>query len=151
MAEKMTVERAKDIMLGQGFHCSQVIVMHACDLLGMDPALGVKMAGGLGGGLFQGEVCGCVSAAVLALGLVYGYNEPGSREQNAILTAKVKEFEQKFTERHGTLLCRGILGYSLGIPEEAQILREKGIIRNTCPALVTDTCAILDEMLAKQD
>ena len=125
--------------------------MHACDLLGIDPALGVKMAGGLGGGLFQGEVCGCVSAAVLALGLVYGYNEPGSREQNAILTAKVKEFEQKFTERHSTLLCRGILGYSLGIPEEAQILREKGIIRNTCPALVTDTCAILDEMLAKQD
>ena len=146
-ALKLDVEQAKEIMLGQGFHCSQVVIMHACEKLGIDPARAVKMAGGLGGGCFHGEVCGCVSAAILALGLGYGYNEPNSRDQNAILTAKVREFEQKFEERNGSLLCKGILGYNMAIPEEMQILREKGIIRATCPALVVDTCSLLDEFL----
>ena len=35
MAEKMTVEKAGEI-LGKGFHCSQCVMWHAADKLGLD-------------------------------------------------------------------------------------------------------------------
>ena len=56
MAEKMTVEKAAEI-LGQGFHCSQCVMWHTAEALGMDKKQALKMTGGLGGGCFHGDVC----------------------------------------------------------------------------------------------
>jgi len=48
--------------------------MHACEVLGLDKDLLLKVSGGLGGGCFHGDICGCVSGAIMAIGAVYGYN-----------------------------------------------------------------------------
>ena len=71
MAEKMTVEKAAEI-LGQGFHCSQCVMWHTAEALGMDKKQALKMTGGLGGGCFHGDVCGAVSAGAGAgAGIAY--------------------------------------------------------------------------------
>ncbi|MBE6117439.1 MAG: C_GCAxxG_C_C family protein [Solobacterium sp.] len=151
MAEKMTVERAKEVLAGQGFHCSQAVVMHACEVLGLDKDLLLKVSGGLGGGCFHGDICGCVSGAIMAIGAVYGYNQPYSAEQNAILVAKLTEFEKKFEAKHGSLICKDLLGgYSFAVPEEAKKIMTEGLTKN-CPALVASACEILDEIILPKE
>ena len=151
MAEKMSVERAKEVLQGQGFHCSQAVIMHACEVLDLDKDLLLKVSGGLGGGCFHGDICGAVSGAIMAIGAVYGYNQPGQAEQNAILVSKLKEFETKFEATHGSLICRELLGgYSFSDPEQTKVIMEKGLTRN-CPALVASACEILDEIILPEE
>ena len=153
MKEKMTVEKAAEL-LGQGFHCSQVVMWHTADFLGLDKKQALKFSGGLGGGCFHGDVCGVVSAAVVSLSMKYGYNEPYSTEQNAIMVDKIHEFEKRFTQKHGTLLCRELLGgYSFSVPEQAEQIMAgglTGIIKN-CPVFCADACDILDDMFAEAE
>lgn len=149
MAEKMTVEKAAEL-LGQGFHCSQVVVWHTAEDLGLDKKQALKLAGGLGGGCFHGDVCGVVTGAIVSLGLKYGYCEANSAEQNAILVGKVQEFEKRFAEKHGSIVCRELLGgYSFAVPEQAQAIMGGGLggILKNCPTYCADACEILDDML----
>ena len=67
MAEKMTPERASEI-LGQGFHCSQCVMGHAAEVMGLDVDEARKRTAALGGGMFWGEMCGAVLGAGVALG-----------------------------------------------------------------------------------
>lgn len=147
--EKMTVEKAKEI-LGKGYHCSQCVLVHAAEELGMDSNMALKVSGGLGGGCFNGDTCGAVAGAVMAISLKYGYDETTAdiKAQNAILVAKVKEFEAKFKAKYGYLLCRELLGYDMAKPEDMKKIAETGATKN-CPAMCAGACDILDEMFAE--
>ena len=94
--------------------------------------------------------CGAVSAGVASLGLKYGYCEPNSAEQNAILISKVNEFEARFIEKNGSIVCKELLGgLSFAVPEEAAKIMENGlagVIKN-CPKYCADVCEILDDMI----
>jgi len=147
MAEKMTVEKAAGI-LGQGFHCSQCVLIHAAEDLGLDADAALKLSAGLGGGCFYGGTCGAVTGAVITLGLAYGYSTPeGAKVQNPILMQKVQEFNRRFEERHGSITCAELLGgHSFAKPEDMKVIAEQKLTHN-CPALCADACDILDDML----
>ena len=150
MAEKMTVEKARDFMMGQGFHCSQCVLSHTAEMVGLDKDLMLKLSAGLGGGCFHGDTCGTISAAVITLCAVYGYNQPHSGEQNAKMVEKINEFEQRFIAKHGSLLCRDLLGgYDFSKPGDSEKIMGGGAtgpLKN-CPTYCTDVCDILDDML----
>ena len=149
MAEKMTVEKAAEI-LGQGFHCSQCVMSHAADLGLIDRDLALRASAGLGGGCFHGDVCGTVSGAVMALSLVYGFDKPYAAEQNAILVEKVNEFEKRFIEKNGSIVCKDLLGgYSFAIPEESEKIMGGGLtgILKNCPGYCATACEILDDIV----
>lgn len=120
MAEKMTEALANE-MMDQGYHCSQVVLMHAAEVLGRDKDDALRISSGLGGGLFHGEVCGTVSAAAVAISMKYGFHEPNPGEIDDLLKAKVHEFEDRFIERFGSLRCKELLGgYDCLLPEDGQ-------------------------------
>lgn len=146
--ERMTLEKATDILANQGFHCSQCVMWHTAEALGMDKKQALRMSAGLGGGSFAGGTCGAVAGGVISLGLVYGYDEAGAAEQNAILVEKVQEFENKFTEKYGTLLCKELLrGWDFSRPGHMEKIMSEGLT-SCCPQICADVCDILDEMLA---
>ena len=150
MAEKMTVEKAKEFMMGQGFHCSQCVLSHTAELGGLDKDLALQLSGGLGGGCFHGDTCGAISAAVITLSMVYGFHKPYSAEQNAKMVEKLGEFEQRFLAKHGSLLCRDLLGgYDFSKPGDSEKIMAggaEGVLKN-CATYCTDVCDILDDML----
>ena len=149
MAEKMTKERATQLMMGDGYHCSQTVITHIAEVLGLDRDLLVKITAGLGGGCFHGDVCGCVSAAIIGLSAVYGYNTAGAAEQNAIMVGKLAEFKQKFIEENGSIVCKDLLdGKSFAIPEEAEEIMSTGLPFPRCPGFVESACRIWDEIVA---
>jgi len=142
----MTVEKAAEF-LGQGFHCSQCVMSHTAEMVKMDESTALKMTAGLGGGCFHGDICGAVSASVITLGLVYGFDKPYSTKQNEILVAKVNEFEKRFTEKNGSLVCKNLLGgWDFSKPEEAKKIMTEGLTKN-CPGFCASACEILDDML----
>ena len=149
MAEKMTIEKAAEL-LGQGFHCSQVVMWHTAEALGMDKAQALKISAGLGGGCFHGDVCGTVSAAILSIGLAYGYSEPYAAAQNAAMVEKINEFEKRFAEKNGSIVCRELLGgKSFSNPDDAAEIMGGGLtgILKNCPTYCADACEILDDIL----
>ncbi len=73
-----------------------------------------RVAAGLGGGLARhGEVCGALTGGVLAIGLAFGADEPGSSEEKDALYAKVSQFVDGFAASNGALRCRDLLGVNL--------------------------------------
>lgn len=147
MPERMT-EAIASQMMDEGYHCSQCVLMHAAEMLGRDREDALRIASGLGGGLFRGEVCGTVTAAAVAISMVYGFHEPNPGEVDDLLKAKVREFEGRFLERYGTMCCRELLGgYDCTRAEDDQ---PEGVPEDPwehCGEYCEFACAVLDELL----
>ena len=134
---------------GSGFNCSQAVLGVYCEDLGLDKASAMKLACGLGGGFRQAEVCGAVSGAVMVLGLFFGQAEEGDLEAKRKTYALTKEFNKRFAEEHGSIVCRRILGYDLSVDREYEILKQEGLFQKICPELIRSALRILSDMIGE--
>ena len=142
--DEMTAARAIQLS-SQGFHCSQVVLAHVAEELEFDQKIAYRISAGFGRGLFLGNVCGCVASAVMALGLAYGHDKPNDSELADEIKEKTLEFQRRFAEENGSVICRELLKYDLNIPEQVQNAREA--MATICPPLIESACRILDEMI----
>jgi C_GCAxxG_C_C family probable redox protein len=129
----------------QGYNCSQAVLSAFAGEGGISEETALKLASPFGGGIArQGGVCGALTGALMALGLHQGNATPEGKENTYQIS---EEFIRRFKERHGTILCRELIGYDLSIPEELQKAREGRVFSTICPALVSETARLLAEML----
>lgn len=80
----------------QGFNCAQSVLLANEDFTGLDRETAVRVSCGFGGGVRSGEICGCISGAVMALGC------RGTQTGTADLA---KEAVAAFREEHGCVRC----------------------------------------------
>ncbi|MGI6766480.1 MAG: C-GCAxxG-C-C family protein [Lentihominibacter sp.] len=128
-------------------HCSQTVVEQWADKLGIDKATFMRIAGPLGGGCFRGDICGSVSGALLVIGAACGHWEVGDIEGNERMVEKVNEFNQAFTERAGSLICRELTGYDFSAAGQFEEAAASGVLLEKCPDFVNIALDILDEIL----
>lgn len=148
----MTSDRTEESasLFNSGCNCSQSVFSVFTEEYGLEPKLGRKIATALGGGVGRtGNMCGAVSGAILAIGLIYGMDNPGDTETKEKTYQMTQEFVKTFTERYGSVSCPTLLGYHLGIPSEREEAGKKGAIKEICPGLVQGAVEILEEILAK--
>jgi len=133
----------------EGFDCSQQVLAYAANRygLGVDEEEAFKIAASFGGGMWNGDTCGCVSGALMAVGLKYGHCKPNDKQGKAHLIAKTGEFEKKFIERNGSLICKNILGLNPTVPEDMKTIVEQNLFFTICTGLVCSACEILDEVM----
>lgn len=131
----------------QGFDCSQVVLAQVADRLGLDRETALKATAAFGGGMWRGDTCGCVTGALMAIGLRYGTAVAGDRESKDAMLAKKAEFEGRFAEANGGCICREILGYDLSVPEEMAKIQEKNLLATVCPQVVCRAVEILEDLL----
>lgn len=143
----MSVENAKDLFADFKFHCSQAVFAAFSEQLGLSKEQALKIGGCFGSGMGCGEVCGCVTGALMALGLRYGQSEVGDYESRAKEALIAKEFMDRFAETHGSCICRDLLGYDFAKPEDRTYLIETKLYGKICPALVESAARILSDML----
>lgn len=149
MSEILSLEEIGELNRG-GRHCSQVVAGQWAGRLGLDEEMVIRMMAPFGGGAFHGELCGAVSGALAVIGTLYGAYELGDTEQDDILRAKAREFEARFEERFGSIVCRELLkDYDLDYAREGD--RERGK-ETTAPTEVCHVCMrgaleILEEMI----
>lgn len=132
----------------QGVSCAMQVLSEAAPMVGLDEGTACRLASGFGAGMRCGGVCGCVTAAYMALGLGFGNDGPLQPEKVQALNEKKEEFNRRFKEIYGSLVCPEILGgLDPAIPEQKAQIAEKGLMLNTCARAVLDTCDILEELL----
>lgn len=140
----------KDVALeifNNNFNCSQAVFCAFCEEFGLDRDTGLKLSTGFGGGLRDGEVCGAVSGAIMALGLKEGHYIEDDLAMKTKAYDLTMEYVKRFKARNNTVVCRELLGHDPSIPDEKAILDEKGLFKAVCPKAVTDAVEILEELL----
>jgi C_GCAxxG_C_C family probable redox protein len=135
-------------LFGEGYSCSQAILAAYGELFGIDGEACFRIAGTFGGGMGRtGQTCGAVTGALMVIGLAYvvvkaEYKDSEDRkESNTKAYDFAGEFMEAFTERNGSVLCRGLLGFEIATPEGLQRAKE------ICPKFVQDAAQILDDLL----
>jgi len=128
----------------QGFSCSQSVFSSFAPQFGLSDELALKLASPFGGGIARrGEVCGAVSGALMALGLWHGSVTPEDKDETYKI---VREFIHRFEEKHGSIICRRLIGADLSTPEGYQTAKEKQVFVNICPNLVKDAAEIVQSL-----
>jgi C_GCAxxG_C_C family probable redox protein len=114
----------------------------------LDRELALRVAGAFGGGMARmGESCGAVTGALMVIGLKYGKTKTGDDGAREKTYEMVGEFVKRFQSRHGSIVCKELLGHDLNNPEERAAVNEKGLFATLCPQLVRDAVQILEEIL----
>lgn len=132
----------------KGYDCSQVVLAHFAEQLGISEDVANKVSACFGGGMLQADTCGAFTGALMAIGLKYGhYAEEGLMDQKNVMMAKSAEFKQKFFEKYETCNCKGLLGYDVSTPEGFDEAISSGRMMGFCPVLVKHVIEILEEVL----
>jgi len=146
----MTHREKADQLLHQQYHCSQALFGAYAEDFGLDLKTAFKISTCFGGGMRQGGVCGCITAALLVLGMALGFYDSQDRELEVYGNQKTDEFIRRFTERmNGQINCRDILGKDISKPEEMAVIRKEGLILQKCPDAISISIEILDDMLTE--
>ncbi len=132
----------------QDFNCAQSVFVAFAPRLGLNESQALKLASPFGGGIARrGQTCGAALGGLMALGLALGADTPAGKEAAYRLG---QEFLQRFESRHGSLLCRDLLGVDISTPEGHQSAREQGVFKSICPRFVQAAAEIVEEMLAEK-
>lgn len=132
----------------QGFTCSQAVLAAYAARYGLDEATALKVSCAYGGGVARsGEACGAVSGALMVIGLAHGKASQGDDAAKERTYALTREFWNRFRARHGSLVCKELIGFDIGTPDGAKAASESGVFRDKCPVLVRSAAEILRELL----
>lgn len=133
------------------YNCCQAVLSVFCEELGLNRDIGLKIATGFGGGCREGEVCGAVTGALMAIGLKYGHYIEGDIETKQKAYEITKEFIKAFKEKHNTILCKELLGYDLTKEDDLKQIKEMKLFNTLCPDFVKDAVEVLEDIYAKYD
>ena len=133
----------------EGYNCSQSIVLAYADMLDTDKATLLRLSSSFGGGMGRlREVCGSVSGMFMVAGLLYGYDGPETGQIKADHYARIQELAHRFEEKHGSIVCRELLGLSVRhdvpVPEARTTEYYQ---KRPCPEIIGDAAEILEKYI----
>ncbi len=142
-------QKARELFL-QGFNCSQSVFAAFCDRFDIDENTAKKISAGLGGGVGrQREVCGAVSGAAMVIGSITAATDGDDEQKKMKNYELVREFCEKFTQMHSSIICRDLLEIAADKKESAKPdSRTDDYYRDRpCLKIVEDAAEILMQMI----
>lgn len=126
------------------FNCAQTVISLFAKDVGLDEKTALKIASGFGGGMACAETCGAVTGSYMVISMKYGH---GSSEPAAKARTKqaIQRFNEKFKEKHESLICKKLTGYDISTPEGGETASEEGVFQTKCPAFLKTACTILED------
>ena len=117
---------------------------------GIDQETALRMAGGFGGGIAGlGGTCGAVTGSIIVLGLKYGKTKAEDNAAKEKTYRLVREFMQRFEQRHQALLCRNLINIDMSTPEGLKEAQQKKVFETKCSFFVRDAVEMLEELLTQ--
>ena len=132
-----------------GYNCAQSVLRVWSGRYGLDEVTAVRLATGFGVGMSRGGICGAVSGAVMVLGLAGGGGGPDEGAAKAATYVRVRDYYSRFIDRHGSCICRDLLGLDPSTPQGLALARREKLFESVCLGLVRDAAALLREFLAE--
>jgi len=130
------------------FNCSQSVLSVYAEESGLDRETALKLPCGFGAGMARmGETCGAVTGAFMAIGLKFGAAVPGDSPAKLRTFELIGEFARQFEARHGSLVCKELLGFDMSTPEGEEAANKRGSF-DICPQLVQNAVEILEGIVS---
>jgi C_GCAxxG_C_C family probable redox protein len=130
------------------FNCAQSVLSSYAPEYGLDRETALKIATGFGGGMGRLQnTCGAVSGAFMVISLRYGSDVNGNTEDRDKTYQVVREFANKFSELHGSIICKKLLGCNINTPEGKEYYDQNDFFEKKCFQYVKDSAKILEDLL----
>ncbi len=130
------------------YKCSQSVFTALAIQEGLSEETALKISKFLGSGfLYRGEMCGAVSGALMAYSLKFASgiipNEMSDEVFYKLCSEHIKNFEKKF----GSISCKELIGFHMGIPAELEKAKETGVFEERCPVFVEYSTELLSKSI----
>ncbi len=125
------------------FNCAQTIFSLFAPDLGIDEKTALKIASGFGSGMNCAETCGAVTGAYMVIGMKHGHSTPDP-DKKVNTKMMIRQFNEKFKETHGSLICKQLIGFDISTPEGSAAAGKAGVFETHCPAFIKTSCRILE-------
>lgn len=144
----MTALEFQREMSSKGCNCAQIVFSYFAEKNGLDINKALKITSAFGGGMGKGDICGAITGAYMALGLIYGNDLENS--DRSILKEKIKEFDLEFQKISMERRCEDILGVNVGDKEKVMEFAKKNPdFKAVCPKLVINSINIIEKLEEK--
>lgn len=133
-----------------GFNCAQSVFLAYSDVFGLNMDMARKMSVSFGGGVGRmREICGTVSSMAMLAGFKYPVLETNDQEARTRNYEIVQKMAELFKEKHGTLICRNLLGPEAGqsTAPTPEIRTKEYYAKRPCGRFVEDAARIAGRML----
>ena len=109
-----------------------------------------RIASAFGGGIAgTGSVCGALTGAVMAIGLVHGRQK--ATEQDARARALTQELRRRFESEAGSIECRKLTGMDLSTPDGVKRFMKSDVPMKVCLPAVGAAYRIVVELLEEPE
>ena len=146
MNEKSVLGKKAMAHFKKGYNCAQSVLLTMFEHWNGEDDLIPKIATGFGGGIGRcGSLCGALTGGVMAIGVRYGTNEPSLKKR--LKTYDIaRNLYKWFEKRHGSPMCRELIGYDLSIPSEMEKARKSGVLDEKCTVFIRNAVGKLLEL-----
>ena len=118
-----------------GFNCAESVLLASVGEQKNVPRAATAFGGGMGR---QGEVCGALTGALMALGVRMGRDEPDAEKRDKVY-AMTRELFAEFKKRFGSVLCKELTGCDLLTEEGKKKFEDEKIHSTKCHEYVAFT------------
>jgi C_GCAxxG_C_C family probable redox protein len=115
------------------FGCAETTFIVLKGAFGLDDPMDSSAAMALNGGVaYSGGMCGAVSGAALAVGMLAEQRIADHREAKRVARELVARLMDDFRAQHGSVDCRDLIGIDLRAPGGHERFIESGTWRDGC-------------------
>lgn len=138
-------------LFDNGCNCSQAVLLTFAEQFGMNRNDAIALSVPFGGGMSkQGKTCGCLSGALMVIGLRYGKDSTTVIANRGNAYNKGKDFIKLFNDKFHATECRDLIKLDLNKKEDLNEAT-KHVFGNRCRNMVGETAVLLDEYLKEDD
>lgn len=131
----------------RSYNCSQTVLGYFAQAYGLDLDLAARLAKAFESGQMQGGICGAVNGAYMVLGLEYSEDTPENRD---LLIEKIQEFNRRFSQAKGSIVCRDLLGgLEVYTKEGMERVLEEDKFTRVCDPAMEEAIQILEAMIGE--
>ncbi|MGY5872661.1 MAG: C-GCAxxG-C-C family protein [Candidatus Thorarchaeota archaeon] len=129
------------------YNCSQSVMKAILVSKDLDFEQITNLSAGLGAGMaHEGNVCGAVSGAIAALGVIIGSTINDVKEHKEATYAITEDFVARFKKKQGSILCDKLTGIEMRNEDERKAAMKDGTFTKLCPHFVADAVRIALEL-----
>ncbi len=130
----------------EGYNCCESVLMGYTEANKISSNIVPRIATGFGGGIARkGSVCGALTGAIMAIGLMYGRDRLDQDAYDLCL-AKSSECYERFKKEFGDVRCRNLIKCDLSTSEGRALFKKLGLKENKCTKYVEGASKILFDL-----
>ena len=140
-------ENAKEYF-ASGYNCAQSVFRAVLEAKGLFFDEASFLAAGFGGGVGgqQGDICGAVAGAIMAIGILHKQSITDIVEHKKATYKSANVFVIEFQKIHKTHICNDLVGFDMSDNEAKNKAREEGVFTTICPKFVETAVEIVLDM-----